>query len=119
MHCTLIPLDINSSIGIFPCELFCIIEFEVPLVGIDVDFEGVFGVRVPYGSIGTKGENGEPNNKDGWKDVEHGLKFRIVPIDGEGANLDVVEGGRVWLNTISVAEDGRKEPTKCENSYKN
>ena len=119
LHCTLIPLDIDSSVGIFPCELLSIVEFEVPLVGIDVDFKGVLGVWVPYGCVGTKGENGEPNNKDGWEDVERSLKFRIVPVDREGTNLDVIESGRVWLNTISVAEDGRKEPTKCENSYKN
>ena len=34
---------LRYRVGVFPCELLSIVEFEVPLVGVDVDFEGVFG----------------------------------------------------------------------------
>ena len=113
------PININAGSCILPSERFSVFEFEIPLVGIDLNLKGVFGVRIPHSSVGTKRKNGEPNNKNSWEDVKHRFQFCIVPIDRESPHFNVINSGCVRFNTISIAQHCCKQPTECKNCYKN
>ena len=117
LHDALVPQNINPRPGVFPSELFSVVKFEVPLVGVDVDFKGFFLVWVPNRCVGPERKNGEPHHKDGGHDVEHGLKPRIVPIDGEGAHFDMIDICRVRFYAFAIAQNSSNEPTECEYCY--
>ena len=112
------PFDIDLSAWVFPGQGFCVVEFPEPLFSNDINFKGVFAFcNLPNGSVGGEGHHGQPNDEDCRKDVEEHLQFRVVRINGERANFNVVFI-HVFnrLHAVAVAQHCDEHPPESENS---
>ena len=113
-------IDAGDGRVVFPREGVFVVEFPKPLFADDGHVVCLFVVRDgPDGVVGGEGHHDEPDHNQTRKDIKKHFQPRVVTVDGEGPNLDVVKMGRVRFNALAVPQDGQKHPPEGEDAHDN